>query len=469
MYPRITGRVCAVALTSILLLAATAAFGAPPIGPTYPLPGGPGTGHGGSTCFAASNAEAAMGKTAAQNSTSAAGQTLFYGGGSTPAQTGPGCPFDATPGASVTPFDTTRFARLFWGMSTAPELALDGTVDNAGGTIETLVLNTTPGPNTSDLPNGKLVWTGTTSMQWCVPVSCASFTTSTVAVRFELRATTLADVPVALVDPSTVEVDPATGGLVEVTPALTNFKVNLVMLAQNPTTGLYEPAISMYNSLNHPIGTPPSTQMGFGGAFRYTDRPPTGSIGHSTLKENQPVTFTATASDPDGTIASYAWALGGDAVFDDGTGPTAQGTFGAGPHTVQVRVTDDEGSIATLTDTFTITDTTAPVASLTVAAAKLKAVLKSGLKTTTNTNEGGTIALSVAIKSKLAKKLGLKNPVAQASLPATAGANAATVKLAKKTAKKLKSQKKVVFTVTCTVTDAAGNTTTLTQSITAKR
>ena len=57
-------RALTLTLAPALVLAATAAFGAAPIGPVYPLPGGPGTGHGGSTCLAASSAEAAMGKTA---------------------------------------------------------------------------------------------------------------------------------------------------------------------------------------------------------------------------------------------------------------------------------------------------------------------------------------------------------------------------------------------------------------------
>ena len=469
MNKRLLRRTFAVVLTLPLALAATAAFAAPS-GPVYPLPGGPGTGHGGSTCLAASGAEAAMGKTAAQNGSPSAGQTWFYGGGSDPAQTGTGCPFDPTPGANVTPFDTTRFARLFWGESTAPELALDGVVDNAGGTAETLTLSTAD----SDLANGKLVWTGSTRMTWCVPASC-SFTTTTVPVRFELTATSLADAPVALVDPASVDVDPATGGLVEVTPSLPNFKVNVVMLAQNPTGGGFQPAISMYNSLNHPTGPDPQTQMGFGGAFRYVNRAPTGAIAHGTLQQSQPVTFTATANDPDGTVVSYAWALGADAVFDDGTGPSVQGTFGVGTHTVQARITDDDGTTTTLSDTFTITaatvpDVTAPIASIALSGKKLGKVLKRGLKTTTSTNEAGTIALSVTLPKKVTKKLKLKNPVAAKSVPAAAGgAYPVTIKFSKKVVKKLTTLRKVKFMVTATVTDASGNQATVSKSLTVKK
>jgi hypothetical protein len=456
MNKRMLSRALAAALSAALVLAASAAFGAPPVGPVYPLPGGPGTGHGGSTCLAASGAEAAMGKPG--------GQTWFYGGGSEPAQIGTGCPFDPTPGASVTPFDTTRFDRLFWGESSAPELALDGVVDSTAGTVETLVLDTAA----SDLPGGKLVWTGSTRMTWCVPVSC-SFTTSMVPVRFELAATTLAGTPVALIDPASVEVDPATGGLVEVTPLLTNFKVNLLMLAQRPS-GAFEPAISMYNSLNHPPGPDPQTRMGFGAAFRYVNRAPTGAIGHGTVRENQAATFTATASDPDGTIVSYAWALGADGVFDDGTNPSVQGTFGLGTHTVRALVTDDDGTTTTLTNTFTVTDATAPIATVAVSGKKLSKILKRGLKTTTSTNEAGTIALSVTIPNKVAKKLKLKNPVATQTVPAaTAGAYPVTIKFSKKVVKKLKTLRKVKFLVTASVSDASGNQATVSTSVTAKK
>jgi hypothetical protein len=462
MNKRLMSRGFALALPPALLLAATAAFGAAPIGPVYPLPGGPGTGHGGSTCLAASQAEAAMGKTAAQNGSSADGQTWFYGGGSDPAQTGTGCPYDAAASTTVTPFDTSRFARLFWGESSAPELALDGTVDSVG---ETLTLSTAE----SNLAAGKLVWTGTTNMTWCNPASC-SFITTAVPVRFELTATSLANAAVPLVDPASVGVEPGAGGLVEVTPALTNFKVNILMLAQNPMTLTYQPAISMYNSFNHPAGPDPQTRMGFGAAFRYVDRPPTGSIAHGTVQDNKAATFTAAASDPDGTIASYAWALGADGVFNDGNGPSVQGTFGPGAHTVKVLVTDDNGATATLSDTFTVTDATAPMASLTVPTQKLSAILKKGLKTTTSTNEAGTIALSVTISSKLAKKLKLKNPVAQKTVPAAAASSyAVTFKLSSKVAKKLKTQKKVKFTVTATVKDGSGNITSVTKSVTAKK
>ena len=143
----------------------------------------------------------------------------------------------------------------------------------------------------------------------------------------------------------------------EVTPALTNFKVNIRMLSEHPllTPGQFTPAITVYNSLNHPIARPPPDPDGVRRRLPLRE-PRSDRNDHAWhADQNQPVTFTANATDPDGTIASYAWALGGDAVFDDGTGPTAQGTFAVGTHTVQARITDDDGTITTLSDTFTVT------------------------------------------------------------------------------------------------------------------
>jgi uncharacterized protein YkwD len=62
------------------------------------------------------------------------------------------------------------------------------------------------------------------------------------------------------------------------------------------------------------------------------------------------VTLTATASDPDGSIAKYEWDLNGDNSFEinGGTKPTIEHTFTAtGAHVVRVRVMDNGGETAT--------------------------------------------------------------------------------------------------------------------------
>ena len=335
---------------TLVLLGSGTALAATPLGPVYPLPGGPGTGHGGSTCFANTDNEAAMGKTAAANLTPTNGVTWHFGAGTEPAQVGTGCPFSATPTA-LDPFDSARFERLFWGMSSAPTLALDGVISSAGETM-------TFSPTDSDLAAGRLVWTGSTSMAWCFPASCATYNNSLVQTRFVLTALQLDDFPVTLLDPSSVDVaDPEVGGLVEVTSALPNFKVRLVAEADDPATESldYKPAISMYNSYNHPPGGDPQTQMGFGGAFRYLSRAPVGSITGADPLNHQGTTFTADVTDPDGTVESYAWDLDDDGEYDDASvSAPATPAYGPGTHTVRVQVTDDDGTQTVLSREFTI-------------------------------------------------------------------------------------------------------------------
>jgi hypothetical protein len=74
--------------------------------------------------------------------------------------------------------------------------------------------------------------------------------------------------------------------------------------------------------------------------------PPTASIIVSPIPPvaGQPVTFTARAQDPDGSIASYAWELDDDADFADGSDAVATRTFeGGGTYPVYLRVVDNSG------------------------------------------------------------------------------------------------------------------------------
>ncbi len=62
---------------------------------------------------------------------------------------------------------------------------------------------------------------------------------------------------------------------------------------------------------------------------------------------NQPVLFTSTSSDADGTVTEQAWDLNGDGNFDNGGGTTALRTFSApGEYAVGLRVTDNDGLIS---------------------------------------------------------------------------------------------------------------------------
>lgn len=78
--------------------------------------------------------------------------------------------------------------------------------------------------------------------------------------------------------------------------------------------------------------------------------PYTGTIGGAA------VTLTgAGSSDPDGTIASYAWDFDNDAQYDDATGvsPAFTCTAPAGPKSVGLQVTDNRSGTATATTTVT--------------------------------------------------------------------------------------------------------------------
>jgi len=94
-----------------------------------------------------------------------------------------------------------------------------------------------------------------------------------------------------------------------------------------------------------------------------TPRPPTASfaIAPATPVVNQPVLFTSTSSDPDGTIAAEVWDLNGDGSYDNGGGATALRAFAdAGDHVVGLRVTDDAGLVSFDSQSLTVVPAPAP-------------------------------------------------------------------------------------------------------------
>jgi PKD repeat protein len=71
------------------------------------------------------------------------------------------------------------------------------------------------------------------------------------------------------------------------------------------------------------------------------------------------VTFTAVASDADGTVSAIAWDLDNDGQFDDGAGATASWTFlTPGSRIVAVRATDDMGVATIAFQTIDVTGST---------------------------------------------------------------------------------------------------------------
>ncbi len=83
------------------------------------------------------------------------------------------------------------------------------------------------------------------------------------------------------------------------------------------------------------------------------------SASPATPAVGAPVTFTATASDPDGTVAAIDWDIDGDGQFDDGTGAVVTRSFGtSGSRIVSVRATDNAGVATIAFRTIEVTGST---------------------------------------------------------------------------------------------------------------
>jgi len=87
------------------------------------------------------------------------------------------------------------------------------------------------------------------------------------------------------------------------------------------------------------------------------NQPPTVSLSSNPTSGNAPlrVSFTATASDLDGSIAKYEWDFDGDGTYDADTGTTSTINYSyniSGTYNATVMVTDNAG--ATTTDSITI-------------------------------------------------------------------------------------------------------------------
>jgi hypothetical protein len=91
------------------------------------------------------------------------------------------------------------------------------------------------------------------------------------------------------------------------------------------------------------------------------DKPPVVNLSASpaTPAVGATVTFTATASDPDGTVAAIDWDTDGDGQFDDGTGAVATRSFGTpGSRIASVRATDNVGVATIAFRTIEVTGST---------------------------------------------------------------------------------------------------------------
>ena len=111
-------------------------------------------------------------------------------------------------------------------------------------------------------------------------------------------------------------------------------------------------------------------------------RPTVSLAGPATAQTGQSLSYTATASDPDGSIATVAFDLNGDGLHETNTsgGRTATTAFAnPGLYTVGVKVTDNDGAPAYASVDVQVTGPpTAPAAGTATAKRKLVSSFKLG-------------------------------------------------------------------------------------------
>jgi len=95
-------------------------------------------------------------------------------------------------------------------------------------------------------------------------------------------------------------------------------------------------ALNLANGIEFP--TPPPSNGAPVARFGWTPTAPLST---------DPITFTSTSEDFDGTIVSQRWDLDSDGLYDDASGSTATTSFARkGPHTVRLIVEDDAGAVS---------------------------------------------------------------------------------------------------------------------------
>jgi PKD repeat protein len=110
-----------------------------------------------------------------------------------------------------------------------------------------------------------------------------------------------------------------------------------------------------------------SVRAPMGGGGGPPPQPPVASftVAPAAPSVNQPVLFTSTSSDPDGTITDQVWDLNGDGNYDNGGGATAMRTFAdPGEYVVALRVTDSSGLVSFDSQTVNVAETPATGAAL---------------------------------------------------------------------------------------------------------
>ena len=165
-------------------------------------------------------------------------------------------------------------------------------------------------------------------------------------------------------------------------------------------------------------------------------------------------TFIASAElyepDPDSTGPQPG---GGTQPSGGGTQPSGGGTQPSGGEGVRP-----------------IPDTSPAVVATSVRAQKLAAVLKKGLALTVTANEAAALRVELLLDRRVATRLGLRARIGTATVRIfAAGKVAVKVKLSRTARRKLAAQRRVRLKVSVRATDAAGNQTVRTRTVTLRR
>ncbi|KKT45859.1 MAG: Glucan endo-1,3-beta-glucosidase, partial [Parcubacteria group bacterium GW2011_GWC2_44_17] len=182
---------------------------------------------------------------------------------------------------------------------------------------------------------------------------------------------------------------------------LSNWATNSPLTLANNVTGAYPwqgefHLVAIYNRAL--TSEEVSQNFDFGPGDQMPNQPPTVAIVANPTSGAAPltVTFTPTAQDPDGTIATYAWDFGDSSTATEQNPTHTYST--PGTYTAKVTVTDNQGATAFANVVITVSDKPSP--NLTLAKSADKTEVQSAdtiTYTITYKNDGTADAINVVI------------------------------------------------------------------------
>jgi PKD repeat protein len=184
----------------------------------------------------------------------------------------------------------------------------------------------------------------------------------------------------------------------------------------------------------------------------------------------QPVTFSASATDQDGSVANYQWDLDGDGVFEANTGTTPSATrtyLTARSFTVFVKASDNDGGAGFGTTAVTVVAGPPVVIDLALKlkiakVTSLRNLLRKGVGVVSTCTASCTLKLTLRIPGNNARKLKTKSVIGSATAKFTkAGVRNVRIKLTRSAKKALKhAPKRLAGTITGTAKGSSGKSVT---------